>query len=135
MLMIDRSKSSSRMIVGMAISLAGVTFLTVVQLVGAANLWTVPAGIVLMMLGCGVVFPNAGAAAMSSQPPQIAGTASAFMGATQMAAGGVLPALVTVGGVTLASMTFGVAVYAVATAAAVAWTIVVYRRSPVPGIA
>ncbi|MEU5870514.1 multidrug effflux MFS transporter [Glycomyces sp. NPDC047369] len=134
MLMIDRSRSSSRMITGMAISLAGVTFLTVVQLVGAANLWTVPAGIVLMMLGCGVVFPNAGAAAMSSQPPQIAGTASAFMGATQMAAGGVLPALVTVGGVTLASMTFGVAVYAIATAAAVAWTIVVYRRDPVPGI-
>ncbi|MEU6247718.1 multidrug effflux MFS transporter [Glycomyces sp. NPDC047010] len=134
MLMIDRSKSSSRMITGMAISLAGVTFLSVVQLAGAANLWTVPAGIVLMMLGCGVVFPNAGAAAMSSQPPQIAGTASAFMGATQMAAGGVLPALVTVGGVTLASMTFGVAVYAIATAAAVAWTIVVYRRDPVPGI-
>ncbi|WP_219926855.1 multidrug effflux MFS transporter [Glycomyces artemisiae] len=134
MLAIDRTKSSSRMITGMAISLGGVAFLTVVQLVGAANLWTVPTGIVLMMFGCGVVFPNAGAAAMSSQPPQIAGTASAFMGATQMAAGGVLPALVTVGGVTLASMTFGIAVYAVATAAAVAWTIVVYRRDPVPGI-
>jgi len=134
MLAIDRTKSSSRMITGMAISLAGVAFLTAVQLAGAANLWTVPAGIVLMMFGCGVVFPNAGAAAMSSQPPQIAGTASAFMGATQMAAGGVLPALVTVGGVTLASMTFGVAVYAIATAAAVAWTIVVYRRDPVPGI-
>lgn len=134
MLAIDRTKSSSRMITGMAISLGGVAFLTVVQLVGAANLWTVPTGIVLMMFGCGVVFPNAGAAAMSSQPPQIAGTASAFMGATQMAAGGVLPALVTVGGVTLASMTFGIAVYAVATAAALAWTIVVYRRDPVPGI-
>lgn len=134
MLAIDRTKSSSRMITGMAISLGGVAFLTVVQLVGAANLWTVPAGIVLMMFGCGVVFPNAGAAAMSSQPPQIAGTASAFMGATQMAAGGILPALVTVGGVTLASMTFGIAVYAIATAAAVAWTIVVYRRDPVPGI-
>ncbi|WP_335988801.1 multidrug effflux MFS transporter [Glycomyces sp. MUSA5-2] len=134
MLAIDRTKSSSRMITGMAISLGGVAFLTVVQLAGAANLWTVPTGIVLMMFGCGVVFPNAGAAAMSSQPPQIAGTASAFMGATQMAAGGVLPALVTVGGVTLASMTFGIAVYAVATAAALAWTIVVYRRDPVPGI-
>ncbi|WP_143034656.1 multidrug effflux MFS transporter [Glycomyces sambucus] len=134
MLAINRTRSSSRMIVGMAISLAGVVFLAAVQLMGVANLWTVPIGIAVMMLGCGVVFPNAGAAAMSSQPPQIAGTASAFMGATQMAAGGVMPALATIGGVTLANMTLGIGVYAVATAAAVAWTIVVYRRDPVPGI-
>ncbi|WP_322632928.1 multidrug effflux MFS transporter [Glycomyces albidus] len=134
MMAIDRTRSSSRMITGMAISLAGVAWLVGVQVAGVENLWTVPAGIVLMMFGCGVVFPNAGAAAMSSQPPQIAGTASAFMGSLQMAAGGALPALATVGGVTLASMTLGIGVYAVATAVAVAWTIAVYRREPVEGI-
>ncbi|WP_158630261.1 multidrug effflux MFS transporter [Glycomyces terrestris] len=135
MMAIDRSRSSSRMVVGMAVSLAGVAWIAATQLFDVVNLWTVPIGIAVMMFGCGVVFPNAGAAAMSSQPPQIAGTASAFMGATQMAAGGVMPALATIGGVTLANMTLGVGVYAVATAAAVAWTIAVYRRDPVPGIA
>jgi len=130
MLMIDRSTPEQRMIVGMAISLVGVAWLVAVQVVDAANLWTVPVGIVLMMLGCGVVFPNAGAAAMSSQPPQIAGTASAFMGSLQMGAGGAMPALATIGGVTLASMTMGIGVYALATAAAVVWTIRVYRREP-----
>lgn len=134
MMLIDRSRSSRRMIAGMIVSLAGVAWLVGVQVAGVENLWTVPAGIVLMMFGCGIVFPNAGAAAMSSQPPQIAGTASAFMGSLQMAAGGALPALATIGGVTLASMTFGIGVYALATAAAVMWTIAVYRREPVEGI-
>ncbi|MEU6857390.1 multidrug effflux MFS transporter [Glycomyces sp. NPDC046736] len=132
MLAINRSTPERRMIVGMAISLAGVAWLAGVQFADAANLWTVPAGICTMMLGCGVVFPNAGAAAMSSQPPQIAGTASAFMGSVQMAAGGILPALATIGGVTLANMTLGVGVNAAATAAAIVWTIVVYRKSPQP---
>ncbi|WP_374727686.1 MULTISPECIES: multidrug effflux MFS transporter [Glycomyces] len=130
MLMIDRSESHQRMIVGMAISLLGVAWIAGVQFAGAENLWTVPAGIVLMMFGCGVVFPNAGAAAMSSQPPQIAGTASAFMGSLQMGAGGAMPALATIGGVTLVNMTIGIGVYALATAAAVVWTILVYRREP-----
>ncbi|MFG3340425.1 multidrug effflux MFS transporter [Glycomyces sp. NPDC048151] len=130
MLMIDHSESNQRMITGMAISLAGVAWIAAVQFAGAENLWTVPAGIVLMMFGCGVVFPNAGAAAMSSQPPQIAGTASAFMGSLQMGAGGAMPALATIGGVTLANMTIGLSVYAVATAAAVVWTIAVYRKEP-----
>ncbi|WP_456298964.1 multidrug effflux MFS transporter [Glycomyces luteolus] len=130
MLMIDRSESHQRMVAGMAISLAGVAWIAAVQIAGAANVWTVPAGIVLMMFGCGVLFPNAGAAAMSSQPPQIAGTASAFMGSMQMGAGGAMPALATIGGVTLANMTIGLAVYAVATAAAVVWTIAVYRKKP-----
>jgi DHA1 family bicyclomycin/chloramphenicol resistance-like MFS transporter len=132
MLAINSSTPERRMIVGMAISLAGVAWLAGMQVADAANLWTVPAGITIMMLGCGVVFPNAGAAAMSSQPPQIAGTASAFMGSAQMAAGGILPALATVGGVTLANMTLGVGVYALATTAAVIWTIRVYRKSPQP---
>lgn len=132
MLAINRTESSQRMIVGMAISLAGVAWLAGVQFADAASLWSVATGIVVMMLGCGVVFPNAGAAAMSSQPPQIAGTASAFMGSAQMAAGGVLPALATIGGVTLANMTLGISAYAIATAAAIVWTIVVYRKSPQP---
>ena len=131
MLMIDRSEPHQRMIVGMVLSLAGVAGVAGVQFAGVENLWTVPAGIVLMMFGSGVVFPNAGAAAMSSQPPQVAGTASAFMGSLQMGAGGAMPALATIGGVTLANMTMGLAVYAVATALAVVWTIAVYRREPV----
>ncbi len=135
MLMIDRSRSEQRMIAGMAISLAGIAWLVVVQMVDVANLWTIPIGIATMMLGCGVLFPNAGAAAMSSQPPQIAGTASAFMGSVQMAAGGVMPALATIGGVTLASMTFGVGLYGLITAAAVVWTIRVYRKAPNPAMA
>ena len=135
MLMIDRSRSNQRMVTGMAISLTGVAWLAGVQFAGAENLWTVPAGIVLMMFGCGVIFPNAGAAAMSSQPPQIAGTASAFMGSVQMGAGGAMPALATIGGVTLANMTLGIGVYAVATALAVVWTIRVYRREPAEAVA
>jgi DHA1 family bicyclomycin/chloramphenicol resistance-like MFS transporter len=131
MLMIDRSRPNQRMVTGMSISLAGVLWIAGVQVAGAENLWTVPAGIVLMMFGCGVLFPNAGAAAMSSQPPQIAGTASAFMGSLQMGAGGAMPALATIGGVSLANMTMGLAVYATATALAVVWTIRVYRREPV----
>lgn len=131
MLMIDRSLPHQRMIAGMSISLAGVAWIAAVQLAGAENLWTIPAGIVLMMFGCGVLFPNAGAAAMSSQPPQIAGTASAFMGSLQMGAGGAMPALATIGGVTLANMTWGLGVYATATALAVVWTIAVYRRERV----
>ncbi|HEX2143786.1 MAG TPA: multidrug effflux MFS transporter [Glycomyces sp.] len=132
MLMIDRSRPDQRMLAGISISLVGVAWITGVQFAGAENLWTVPIGIILMMLGCGILFPNAGAAAMSSQPPQIAGTASAFMGSLQMGAGGAMPALATIGGVTLASMTLGLGVYAVATAAAVIWTICVYRKSPQP---
>jgi DHA1 family bicyclomycin/chloramphenicol resistance-like MFS transporter len=135
MLMIDRSESHHRMVAGMAISLAGVAWIAAVQLAGAENLWTVPIGIVFMMFGCGVLFPNAGAAAMSSQPPQIAGTASAFMGSLQMGAGGAMPALATIGGVTLANMTIGISVYAVATAAAVVWTIAVYRKRPAEALA
>lgn len=135
MIAISRSRSSRRMIVGMVVSLVGVAWIAGVQFAGIAGLWTVTGGIIVMMFGCGIVFPNAGAAAMSSQTPQVAGTASAFMGSTQMAAGGVMPALATIGGVTLANMTLGVAAYAVITAAAVWWTIRVYRRDPVPGIA
>lgn len=131
MLMIDRSRPHQRMIAGMSISLAGVAWIAAVQLIGAENLWTIPTGIVLMMFGCGVLFPNAGAAAMSSQAPQIAGTASAFMGSLQMGAGGAMPALATIGGVTLANMTWGLGVYATATALAVVWTIAVYRRERV----
>nr|WP_255671959.1 multidrug effflux MFS transporter [Glycomyces amatae] len=131
MIAINRSRPEQRMIVGMVISLAGVGWIGGVQLAGFAGLWTVTGGIVLMMLGCGIVFPNAGAAAMSSQSPQVAGTASAFMGSTQMAAGGIMPALATIGGVTLANMTLGVAAYGLVTAAAVAWTIRVYRKEPV----
>ncbi|THV37044.1 multidrug effflux MFS transporter [Glycomyces buryatensis] len=132
MILIDRSEPHQRMIWGMAISLTGVAWIAGVQFAGAENLWTIPTGIVLMMFGCGVVFPNAGAAAMSSQPPQIAGTASAFMGSLQMGAGGVMPALATLGGVTLGSMTLGLSVYAVATALAVVWTIRVYRSEAAP---
>ncbi|SDE23846.1 MFS transporter, DHA1 family, bicyclomycin/chloramphenicol resistance protein [Glycomyces harbinensis] len=135
MVMIDRSQPHQRMIVGMVIALAGVAWIAGVQFAGIEGLWTVTAGIILMMFGCGIVFPNAGAAAMSSQPPQVAGTASAFMGSIQMGAGGAMPALATIGGVTLANMTIGVSVYAVATALAVAWTIKVYRKDPVPAAA
>ena len=134
MLMIDRVESSRRMIVGLVISMSGVAALVTVQLLGVDNLVSVPAGISLMMFGCGVIFPNAGAAAMSSQEPKVAGTASAFMGCLQMAAGGAMPALATMGGVTLTAMTGGIVVYALLTTAAVLVTIRVYSGAgePVP---
>ncbi|WP_347177344.1 multidrug effflux MFS transporter [Glycomyces sp. L485] len=131
MVLIDRVESGARMVVGLAISLTGVAWIAGVQMLGLVGLVSVTIGIASMMFGCGVIFPNAGAAAMSSQRPQVAGTASAFMGSLQMAAGGALPALATLGGVSLASMTGGIVVYGIGTAIAVVATIRVYRRRPV----
>jgi DHA1 family bicyclomycin/chloramphenicol resistance-like MFS transporter len=130
MLIIDRVESSNRMIIGVVVMLTGVAWLTGVQLVGFDGAVPVFSGIALMMFGCGMIFPNAGAAAMSSQAPQVAGTASAFMGSLQMAAGGAMPALATMGGVTLANMTGGMVVYALGALAAVVATIRVYRKQP-----
>lgn len=129
--MINRIETHRRMVIGLTCSLTGVALLTGVQLAGVDNLVTVPSGIAIMMFGCGVVFPNLGAAAMSSQEPKVAGTASAFMGCLQMAAGGAMPALATMGGVTLANMTGGIIVYGIATTIAVLATIRIYRRRPV----
>lgn len=132
--MINRVESSRRMVVGLTISLTGVTLLTGVQLAGVDTLVTVPASIAVMMFGCGVVFPNLGAAAMSSQEPRMAGTASAFMGCLQMTAGGAMPALATLGGVTLMNMTGGIIVYGIGTAIAVTATIRIYRGRPVAAV-
>ncbi|WP_460543200.1 multidrug effflux MFS transporter [Glycomyces halotolerans] len=131
MFLIDRVGSSRRMVVGLTISMSGVAVLTGVQLLGIDNLVTVPTGIAVMMFGCGVIFPNLGAAAMSSQEPKVAGTASAFMGCLQMTAGGALPALATVGGVSLANMTGGIVVYGLLTTLLVIATIRIYRTAPV----
>ncbi|GAB4005489.1 multidrug effflux MFS transporter [Glycomyces albus] len=131
MLMIDRVESSRRMVIGLSISMTGVAVLAGLTLTGTDSLISVPVALAVMMLGCGIIFPNAGAAAMSSQEPQIAGTASAFMGCLQMAAGGVMPALATMGGVSLASMTGGIVAYGVVTTIAVIAMLRIYRREPV----
>lgn len=130
MVLIRRVESSSRMVLGLVISMTGVAWIAGVQLIGVDNLVSVTIGIGVMMFGCGVIFPNAGAAAMSSQQPQVAGTASAFMGSLQMAAGGALPALATLGGVSLTNMTVGIVVYGLGTTTAVLATIHVYRKRP-----
>ncbi len=134
MVMINRVDSNRRMVVGLVVSMTGVAWIAGVQLLGFDSLVTVTIGISVMMFGCGIIFPNAGAAAMSSQPSQVAGTASAFMGSLQMAAGGAMPALATMGGVSLASMTGGIVVYGVGTAIAVLATIRIYRRQPVVAV-
>ncbi|WP_198586958.1 multidrug effflux MFS transporter [Glycomyces xiaoerkulensis] len=131
MFMIKRVESTRRMLVGLTVSMSGVAWIAGVQLAGIDGLVTVPIGIAVMMFGCGIIFPNAGAAAMSSQRPQIAGTASAFMGCLQMAAGGAMPALATLGGVSLLSMTGGMVVYGLGTAIAVLATVRIYRAQPV----
>ena len=61
------------------------------QVTGTAGLVTISAALAVMMAGMGLVFPNATTLALSSQPPSVAGTASALAGSARFVFGGIRP--------------------------------------------
>ncbi|UOE21832.1 multidrug effflux MFS transporter [Thermobifida halotolerans] len=106
-LLIGRIDTSRRLVVGLALSLGSVAALAVMELTGTAVLVTTAVALAVMMFGTGMVFPNATTLALSSQTPSVAGTASALMGSSRFAFGGLLAAvagMVAGGEATLASM-------------------------------
>ncbi|MFC4337885.1 multidrug effflux MFS transporter [Salininema proteolyticum] len=120
--------STRRMIIGASLATVGVLALFGLWATGTATLVSMTAVIVVMMFGNGIVFPNTGALAMSSQPPNTAGTASALMGSLQMAAGGALPALVMFGQVNLQHMATGMLILFVGALVMITLTVRAYRE-------
>ncbi|WP_025274338.1 multidrug effflux MFS transporter [Haloglycomyces albus] len=118
----------TRMISGMSLAVLGVVSLFTLHASGQANLVNLTVVVVVMMYGNGLVFPNTGALAMSSQPPNTAGTASALMGCLQMASGGALPALVMFGTVNLQHMAWGMLILSALATIAVSLTVRTYKQ-------
>ncbi|PZG21887.1 multidrug effflux MFS transporter [Nonomuraea aridisoli] len=80
-------------LIGLAIALAGAVLLLAAALTGM-GLWGVVGGLFVIMLGQGLVMPGTGALALASQPPQVAGSASALLGVLQFALGALAAPLV-----------------------------------------
>ncbi|MFG2074999.1 multidrug effflux MFS transporter [Nonomuraea maritima] len=78
---------------GLAIALTGAVLLLTAALTGL-GLWGIVGGLFVIMLGQGLVMPGAGALALASQPPQVAGSASALLGVLQFALGALSAPLV-----------------------------------------
>ncbi|SDK49819.1 MFS transporter, DHA1 family, bicyclomycin/chloramphenicol resistance protein [Nonomuraea maritima] len=78
---------------GLAIALVGAVLLLTAALTGL-GLWGIVGGLFVIMLGQGLVMPGAGALALASQPPQVAGSASALLGVLQFALGALSAPLV-----------------------------------------
>ncbi|MFC4563003.1 multidrug effflux MFS transporter [Nocardiopsis mangrovi] len=135
--LIGRVETVRRLAAGLVGALTAVLSLGVLALAGVggfAGLVAVTAVFFVMMFSVGFVFPNATTLAISSQPPTVAGTASALMGSLQFALGGGLAALAGLtasGEASLASM----AVVMVSTGVvAAAVFVVVARRSVRPAV-
>jgi DHA1 family bicyclomycin/chloramphenicol resistance-like MFS transporter len=87
--------------------------MVVMEVTGTAGLVTISAALAVMMAGMGLVFPNATTLALSSQPPSVAGTASALAGSARFVFGGILAAVAGIaagGEASLASMVWVMAV-------------------------
>ncbi|MEW9551773.1 multidrug effflux MFS transporter [Nonomuraea sp. NPDC050783] len=84
-------------VAGLAVSLAGGGLLMTAALTGL-GLWGIVAGLFVIMLGQGLTLPGTGALALSSQPAQVAGSASALMGVLQFALGALAAPLVGLAG-------------------------------------
>ncbi|QSB04012.1 multidrug effflux MFS transporter [Natronoglycomyces albus] len=129
-LLIRFIRSSTRLAIGCAINTISVIALFALQPLGLDTLWTITGVLAVLMFGVGVLFPNAGSMAMTSQPPPIAGTASAIMGCIQMAMGGSLAALASMNHaseVTFTSMTTVMLGLGLVAVVAVAFTVRIYR--------
>ncbi|MBB5084330.1 multidrug effflux MFS transporter [Nonomuraea endophytica] len=83
--------------VGLAVTLAGGVLLVAAATAGL-GLGGIVAGLFVIMCGQGLVLPGTGALALASQPPQIAGSASALLGVLQFALGAVAAPLVGLAG-------------------------------------
>jgi DHA1 family bicyclomycin/chloramphenicol resistance-like MFS transporter len=75
------------LVAGLATSMLGALVL-LAAIVAAAALPIVLAGLFLVVSGIGLIIPNGTALALSGQPPERAGTASALLGLTQFVTGG-----------------------------------------------
>lgn len=129
-LMIRFMPASKRLAIGASISITGAVVLFAMNPLGVDTLWSLTAVLAVIMFGNGLVFPNAGSMAMTSQPSPIAGTASAIMGCFQMAMGGSLAALASLtpsGEITITSMTTVMLGLAVGALIAVLVTVRIYR--------
>lgn len=105
--LIGRVETTRRLIGGLVGTLLAVAALAIVDMTGQAGVVSVTIVFFALMFSVGFVFPNATTMALSSQPPSVAGTASALMGTLQFALGGGLSTLATMtatGTVTLDSM-------------------------------
>jgi DHA1 family bicyclomycin/chloramphenicol resistance-like MFS transporter len=108
--LIGRVATTRRLAAGLAGALVSVLALGALALVGVPGTGALPllTGVFfVMMFSVGFIFPNATTLAISSQPPSVAGTASALMGSLQFALGGGLAALAgltATGEATLTSM-------------------------------
>ncbi|NRQ30949.1 multidrug effflux MFS transporter [Nonomuraea sp. NN258] len=114
-----------RRILGIGLALSSVGGLVVVTS-PVAGLWTLLPGLFLVVASVGFIVPNSVALAISSHPPHMAGTASAFMGATQFLFAGVAAPLAGAGGAhTSTPMVLILAGLSLS-------ALVVYRLTPVP---
>ncbi|GAA3739540.1 DHA1 family bicyclomycin/chloramphenicol resistance-like MFS transporter [Spinactinospora alkalitolerans] len=123
--LITRMHTSRRLLAGLAGSVAAVAALAALAMSGQANLVSVTAVLFVMMFCTGFISPNATTLAISSQPAEVAGTASALLGTLQFALGGGLAAtagLTATGEASLASMTAVMLATGVAAALVFAWT-------------
>ncbi|MFI6297483.1 multidrug effflux MFS transporter [Nonomuraea sp. NPDC050790] len=83
--------------VGLAVTLAGGALLVAAATAGL-GLGGIVAGLFVIMCGQGLVLPGTGALALASQPPQVAGSASALLGVLQFALGALAAPLVGLAG-------------------------------------
>ncbi|TQN31608.1 DHA1 family bicyclomycin/chloramphenicol resistance-like MFS transporter [Haloactinospora alba] len=126
--LIGRVETARRLAAGLTGALVAVVTMSLLAATGSAGLLSLTVVFFGMMFSVGFVFPNATTLAISSQPPAVAGTASALMGSMQFALGGGLAALAgltATGEATLASM----AVVMVSVGAASAVVFAVLGRS------
>lgn len=106
--LIGRVAALRRLSVGLGAAAAAVTALSTMAVLDHTTLPAVTAALFAMMLGLGLVFPNATSLALGSQPSSRAGTGSALIGAMQFTVGGGIPLLAAFtasGSTTFASMT------------------------------
>nr|WP_285760148.1 multidrug effflux MFS transporter [Nocardiopsis ansamitocini] len=92
-LLIGRVETVRRLVAGLVVGVVSVLVLAGLAVWGGVGLVGLTSVLFVMMLGMGLVFPNAMTLAISSQPPQVAGTASALVGALQFAVGGGVSAM------------------------------------------
>jgi len=115
-LLIGRIDTTRRLLAGLLLGFGSVAAMVVLELTDTAALPALTAALAVMMFGMGVVFPNATTLALSSQPPSVAGTASALSGSSRFVFGGILAALTGIaagGHASLASMVWVMAATAV----------------------
>ncbi|WP_327580852.1 multidrug effflux MFS transporter [Nonomuraea sp. NBC_00507] len=105
-------------VTGLVAALTGAGVLMAAALAGL-GLQGIVGGLFVIMLGQGLLLPSTGALALASQPPQVAGSASALLGVLQFALGALAAPLVGLAGagtaVPMAAVMLGLIACSVAT--------------------